>query len=151
MMRFSRAGEITVAILRIGAGVLFMFHGAQKLFGWFGGFGGTPGATAPLISLMGLAGILEFFGGALIALGLLTRPVGLVLAAQMVVAYVMAHLSQGIWPIQNQGEPAVLFGLIFLFFAGNGGGRYSLDHMVRGSRGEADHPNVERPRGRSAA
>ncbi|MEX0599098.1 MAG: DoxX family membrane protein, partial [Rhodothermales bacterium] len=55
-------------LLRVGAGLLFMQHGAQKLFGWLGGFGGEPGATAELFSLMGLAGVLEFFGGALVAL-----------------------------------------------------------------------------------
>ena len=73
----ARLGPVTHAILRIGVGLLFMGHGAQKLFGWFGGFGGRPGATAELMTQMGLAGVLEFFGGLLIVLGLLTRPVAL--------------------------------------------------------------------------
>jgi len=132
MERFSKANEVTFAILRIGAGLLFMFHGAQKLFGWFGGFGGTPGATAPLFSLMGLAGVLEFFGGALIVLGLLTRPVAVILTLQMLIAYGMAHMPHGPWPILNQGEPALLFAVIFLFFATHGGGRFSLDHTLFG-------------------
>src|SRR5688572_33509727 len=69
-----------LAILRIGAGLLFMQHGLQKIFGLLGGFGGTPGATAPLDSLMGVAGILELVGGALLVAGLFVRPVALILA-----------------------------------------------------------------------
>ena len=83
------------SILRIGVGLLFMGHGAQKLFGWFGGFGGRPGATAELMTQMGLAGVLEFFGGLLIVLGLLTRPVALVLFLEMLMAYFKAHAPQG--------------------------------------------------------
>ena len=69
-------------LLRIMAGFLFFPHGAQKLFGLFGGFGGQPGATAPLLSLMGVAGILEFFGGLLVMLGLFTRPVAFILSGR---------------------------------------------------------------------
>lgn len=123
-------GEATFGILRVGAGFLFMFHGAQKLFGWFGGLGGTPGATAPLLSQMGLAGVLEVVGGALLLVGLLTRPVAAILTVEMVVAYFLVHFPQGPLPIRNNGELAVLFALVFLFFAGNGGGRYSLDHAI---------------------
>ena len=71
--------SITLNLLRIVSGFLFMPHGAQKLFGLFGGFGGKPGATAPLFSLMGLAGILEFFGGFAILFGVFTRPVAFIL------------------------------------------------------------------------
>jgi putative oxidoreductase len=125
----------TQAILRIGAGLLFMQHGAQKLFGWLGGFGGAPGATAPLFSLMGLAGVLEFFGGLLVVLGCLTRPVGLLLAGEMVVAYVIAHLPRGGWPIQNGGELALLYAMVFLFLVGNGSQPASLDGLL-GSAGD---------------
>ena len=117
----------THALLRIGAGLLYMQHGMQKLFGLFGGFGGTPGATAPLVSQMGLAGVLECFGGLLLVLGLFTRPVALVLAAEMLVAYFQAHFPRGAWPIQNGGEIPLLFMLILLFLAGNGAGPASLD------------------------
>ncbi|HEX2080769.1 MAG TPA: DoxX family protein [Longimicrobium sp.] len=131
----ARLGPITHAILRIGTGLLFMTHGAQKLFGWFGGFGGQPGATAELMTQMGLAGVLEFFGGLLIVLGLLTRPVALVLFLEMLVAYFQAHAPQGGVPFQNNGEPAVLFALIFLFLAGNGAGPLSVDDAIAGRRG----------------
>jgi putative oxidoreductase len=117
----------THALLRIGAGLLYMEHGLQKLFGMFGGMGGTPGATVPLISQMGLAGVLETFGGLLLVLGLLTRPVAFVLAGEMLVAFFQAHLPQGGAPIQNRGELPLLYMLVFLFLVGHGAGRASLD------------------------
>ncbi len=127
----SRFAPATHALLRIGAGILFMQHGLQKLFGMFGGFGGNPGATAPLVSQMGLAGVLEVFGGLLIVLGLFTRPVALVLVIEMVAAYFIAHLPQGGWPIENGGELALLFALVFAFLAANGAGPYSIDERRR--------------------
>ena len=127
----SRFAPATHGILRIGAGILFMEHGLQKLFGMFGGFGGNPGATAPLASQMGLAGVLEVFGGLLLVLGLFTRPVALVLALEMIGAYFIAHLPQGGWPIENGGELALLYALVFAFFAANGPGPYSIDERRR--------------------
>jgi putative oxidoreductase len=120
--------------LRVGAGLLFMQHGAQKLFGWFGGFGGQPGATAELVSQMGLAGVLEFFGGLLIVLGLLTRPVAAVLVLLMLAAYFIAHAPQGAAPISNGGELALLYALVWAYFAGNGAGPYSVDARLRAGR-----------------
>jgi len=117
----------THTLLRIGAGLLYMEHGLQKLFGMFGGMGDTPGATVPLVSLMGLAGVLETFGGLLLVLGLLTRPVAFVLAGEMLVAFFKAHLPQGGAPIQNHGELPLLYMLVFLFLVGHGAGRASLD------------------------
>ena len=116
-----------VAILRIGAGLLFMQHGLQKLFGMLGGFGGTPGATAPLASLMGVAGILELVGGALLIAGLFVRPVALILAVEMIYAYFQAHFPQGGMPIQNGGELALLYALVFVFLAARGAGPASVD------------------------
>lgn len=110
------------AVLRIGTALLFMQHGLMKLFGWFG----AP-APVQLFSLMGLAGVLELFGGLLLVIGLWVRPVALVLAAQMVVAYGMAHLPKGLWPIENQGELALLYLLIFAYLATAGAGPFSVD------------------------
>src|SRR5690606_30792385 len=90
--------DLAHGILRIVAGLLFMQHGVQKLFGWLGGFG-PDGGTAPLASMFGLAGVLETFGGLLIVLGLFTRPVAVILVVEMLSAYVIAHLPQGFWPI----------------------------------------------------
>jgi putative oxidoreductase len=119
-------GPAAHALLRIGAGLLFMQHGAQKLFGMFGGMG-PDGGTVELMSQMGLAGVLEFFGGLLVVLGLFTRPVAFLLAGEMLVAYLQAHFPQGAWPIQNKGEVPLLFMLIWLFLAANGAGPASLD------------------------
>jgi putative oxidoreductase len=115
------------ALLRIGAGILYMEHGLQKLFGMFGGVGGSPGATAPLFSQMGLAGVLELGGGLLIVLGLFTRPVALVLMLEMLGAYFIAHLPRGGWPIENGGELALLYALVWAYLATHGAGPYSVD------------------------
>lgn len=109
------AAQAAYLVLRVGTGLLFMTHGLQKLFGFFGGLGN--GATAPLASKMGVAGGLELVGGLLLALGLFTRPVALVLTGEMVIAYVTAHLPRGLVPLQNGGEVALLYALIFVFLA----------------------------------
>lgn len=113
------------AVLRIGAGLLFMQHGAQKLFGLLGG------DAVELVSLMGLAGILEFFGGLLIVLGLLTQPVAVILTLEMLIAFFMAHQPQGGFPIENSGELPLLYALIFAFLATLGAGPASLDRRLR--------------------
>jgi putative oxidoreductase len=135
----TRFGWTAQGLLRVAAGLLFMQHGAQKLFGVLGGFGGQPGATAELFSLMGLAGSLEFFGGALLALGLLTQPVAFLLSGLMAAAFFMAHAPQGLWPILNGGELSALFSFVFLFFAASGPGRFSLDALIW-TRGETAEP-----------
>lgn len=126
----SRLAPAAHALLRVGAGLLFMEHGMQKLFGMFGGMG-SPGATAPLFSQMGLAGVLELGGGLLIVLGLFTRPVALVLMLEMISAYFIAHLPRGGWPIENGGELALLYALVWAFFATHGAGPYSIDERRR--------------------
>jgi putative oxidoreductase len=109
------AGDAAYVILRVASGLLFMAHGLQKLLGLFGGLGN--GDTGPLVSRLGVAGVLELVGGLLVALGFFTRPVALVLAGEMVIAYVVAHLPRGVLPLQNGGEVALLYALIFVFFA----------------------------------
>jgi putative oxidoreductase len=121
-------GDGAQLILRAGAGLLFLQHGLQKLFGWLGG---TP---VPLESLLGVAGVMELFGGALLVLGLATRPVGLLLACEMVAAFVMAHLPRGGAPIQNGGELSLLYVCVFLYLALTGAGPASLDAALRRRR-----------------
>lgn len=116
-----------LSILRVVTAFLFMEHGAQKLFG----FPGPDKAPVELFSLMGMAGILEFFGGLLVLLGLFTRPVAFLLSGQMAVAYFMAHAPKGFWPILNQGELAVLYCFVFLYFFAAGGGSWSVDRFLR--------------------
>lgn len=131
----SKFHDISLNLLRIMSGFLFMPHGAQKLFGVFGGFGGQPGAAAPLFSLMGLAGLLEFCGGLAILLGIYTRPVAFILSGQMAVAYFMAHAPQGFWPFLNGGELAALYSCVFFFLAAAGGGTFSADGVLRKRKG----------------
>lgn len=127
-----------VTVLRVGAGLLFMEHGLQKLFGLLGGFMGTPGATAPLASQMGLAGGLEFVGGALLVLGLLTRPAAFVLLGEMLYAFITVHAPQGGAPVQNGGELALLYAFVFAFFVVNGAGAVSLDAAAAARRVRRD-------------
>ena len=118
-----------LSVLRIVTGLLIMQHGAQKLFGFPAG--PQPQPTAPLLSMMGFAGVLEFFGGLLFLLGLFTRPVAFILSGLMAVAYFMAHAPQGFWPVLNRGELAALYSFVFLYFAVAGGGEWSLDRLLR--------------------
>jgi putative oxidoreductase len=113
-----------LSVLRIVAAFLFIAHGTQKLFAWPID---EPRDAAQLLSLMGLAGVLETFGGTLLLLGWLTRPVAFLLAGEMAVAYFMSHLPRGFWPILNRGELPVLYCFLFLYLAAIGGGPWSID------------------------
>ena len=114
------------ALLRIVSGYLFMMHGVAKLFH-------VPHVAmydgVQLMSLIGLAGVLEMVGGALLIVGLFARATAFVLSGEMAVAYFMAHASKGdpLMPLLNQGEAAVLFCFIFLFLAAAGAGAWSID------------------------
>lgn len=116
-------------LLRVVAGLFLAQHGAQKLFGLLGGVGSTPGVAAPLVSLFGLAGVIEFFGGLLVAIGLFTRPAAFVIAGEMAVAYFMVHAPNSIWPIVNRGELAALYSFVFLYYSATGAGAISLDYL----------------------
>jgi len=117
-----------LSILRVVTAFVFMEHGTQKLLG-------LPPSPQPMPShlppLLLVAGILEAFGGLLILFGLLTRPVALILAGEMAVAYFMVHARHSFWPLVNRGESAVLYCFIFLFLAAAGGGAWSIDRLWR--------------------
>lgn len=126
-----------LAVLRIVTALAFMAHGTQKMFGFpASGMGGAGGLE--LFSLMGLAAILEVFGGLAILLGLFTRPVAFVLAGEMAYAYWFMHvpmMGQGnIIPVANGGDGAVLFCFVFLYLVFAGPGALSLDDMLRNRR-----------------
>ncbi len=107
---------------RVVFGLMFMQHGAQKLFGVLG-----REQTVDFLSQLWFAGVIELWGGLLIVVGLFTRPVAFVAAGLMAWAYFQVHVPRGFFPIENGGEPAVLFCFFFLFLAANGGGAFSLD------------------------
>lgn len=120
-----RVEAYVYALMRIVFGLLFLFHGLQKLFGMYGG------TQASLASLSGVAGVIELFGGLLIALGVWTAPVAFLCSGQMAVAYFLRHQPRGFWPIQNGGELAALYCFAFLFISMRGSGRLSLDALRR--------------------
>lgn len=110
------------SLMRIVFGLLFMLHGLQKLFGMFGGR-----AVTDLISMRGSAGVIELVAGAMIMIGLYTRPVAFVASGEMAFAYFFFQQPAGFWPIQNHGEPAVLYCFAFLYVAARGAGPISVD------------------------
>ncbi len=114
--------EQSYALLRITTGFLFIWHGAQKFFNFPIDF-----PYGPLNPMMSAAAAIELLGGALIMLGLFTRPVAFIASGTMAVAYWMAHASKAWFPIANGGEIAVMFCFIFLFIATRGAGIWSLD------------------------
>ncbi len=124
---YSRWSPRILSVLRIVTAFLLMQHGGQKLFG----FPAPPQSAHPLLSLIGVAGVLEFFGGLLLLVGLFSRPVAFLLSGQMAVAYFMVHAPQGFWPLLNRGELAVVYSFVFLFLAVAGGGSWSIDHLWR--------------------
>jgi putative oxidoreductase len=115
-----------LSVMRIVIAFLFLQHGGQKLFDFPIAKSGPP---LELFSLVGLAGVLELFGGLLLLIGLFTRPVAFVLSGMMAVAYFMAHAPRGFLPIVNQGELAVLYCFVFLYLATAGGGPWGLDWL----------------------
>lgn len=120
-----------LSIMRIVAAFLFMAHGSVKLFGMPAV---QPAEPAALLSLMGVVGMLEFFGGLLLLLGLFTRPVAFMLSGLMAVAYFMSHAPKGFWPLINRGELAVLYCFVFFYLTAAGAGPWSLDHWWRQRR-----------------
>ena len=131
---FDALRPYTYALLRIVMALMFMQHGAQKLFGALGGFGQM--GSVPIVSKFGLAGIIEFAGGLLIAVGILTRPIAWLAVFEMCVAQATVHLPQGPIPILNHGEQSLSYLLVFLLIATHGPGRFSLDAMLGFDREE---------------
>lgn len=126
-----RARQITLFLLRVVAGLLFLQAGGMKILDWFGGIPAEYGGHPALWSQTWIGGMLELCGGATILIGLWTRPIAFVLAGEMAVAYFQFHQPNGTWPIQNHGEPAVLLCFVFLFLAAHGAGGWSVDGLLR--------------------
>ncbi len=120
-----------LSLLRIVLGLLFLEFGTAKEFHF-------PHVTRfeaiDQFSLEGLSGIFEFAGGALITLGLYTRPVAFILSGEMAAAYFIAHAPRGFFPILNGGVDAIAFCFAYLYLAAAGGGPWSLDAYLRGGR-----------------
>ena len=114
-----------LSVLRSVSALLFMAHGMQKLLG----FPGSPTGVPATFTMPWIAGVLELVGGALLMVGLFTRPVAFVLSGMMASAYWIAHAPRSAFPVLNGGDAAILFCFVFLYLAAAGGGPWSLDHL----------------------
>ena len=133
--RPSPFGPMLLSVLRIVVALLFLEHGAIKLLGFPPG---SPMPMPPAMTLLWFAGLIELVGGALIALGLFTRPAAFICSGEMAVAYFMGHATQGFFPANNMGDAAILYCFVFLYLSVAGPGPWSLDAM-RG-RGRLPQP-----------
>lgn len=122
-----RFAPYVLSVLRVVAGLLFFLHGPQKLLG----FPPSPRPAPELFSLLGAAATLEVIGGALLIIGLFTRPVAFVMSGLMAFAYFIAHAPRSFWPTSNGGDAAILFCFLFLYLVFAGGGPWSLDARKR--------------------
>jgi putative oxidoreductase len=121
-----------LSVLRIVSGLVFITFGTMKLFN----VPPMPPDQPPLelLSMTGIAGILEVFGGAAFTLGLFTRPIAFILSGEMAAAYFIGHFPMGFWPSQNMGAPAILYCFMFLYFVFSGAGVWSIDALISRSR-----------------
>jgi putative oxidoreductase len=128
--RLSSASPIMLAVLRIVTGLIFLAHGTQKFLQFPAGQGAGSGWA--LDNAGAFAGIIELFAGALIALGLFTRPAAFVASGTMAIAYWYAHAPQNFFPVNNMGDAAILYCFVFLYLVFAGPGAWSLDSVRRG-------------------
>jgi putative oxidoreductase len=126
LARWTTWGPYLQSVLRIAAAFFFLQSGTMKLFAVPVGVP-PDGGTVPLLSQVGVGGVLEVVGGALLLIGLFTRPVAFVLAGEMAVAYFQFHFPQGFWPVENNGFAAALYCFVWLYFSAAGAGPWSLD------------------------
>jgi putative oxidoreductase len=123
---FDRFQPHVLSILRIMAGLLFLEHGLSKLLGF------PPHGQMPaFLALEWFAGMIEFVGGALVAVGLFTRAAAFIMSGEMAIAYFMGHAPKSFFPLLNGGEAAILFCFVFLYFVFAGAGPWSLDALLR--------------------
>ena len=127
--KWSACAPQLLSVLRIVAAVMFMQAGTVKLFGWPMAMPG--GGSPPMFSQVWIGAVLELVGGALMIVGLFTKPVAFILSGEMAVAYFQFHAPNGFWPVVNQGQPAVLYCFIWLYLSAAGGGPWSLDALRR--------------------
>jgi putative oxidoreductase len=116
-----------LSVLRIVSALIFFAHGTQKLLGF------PSGKQPEFLTLSWTAGLLELVGGALLIVGLFTRPVAFVLSGLMACAYWIAHAPRSIFPVLNGGDAAILFCFVFLYLVFAGAGPWSLDAARRKS------------------
>ena len=131
----SSFSSYVLSVVRIVVGLLFLEHGTAKYLG----FPSLPRSTEPL-SMSGVGGLLELVGGALMVLGLFTRPVAFLLCGEMAVAYFYAHFPRNFFPLINGGDAAILYCFVFLYLMFAGAGPWSIDALIE--RGRSRSPSM---------
>ncbi len=124
--KWTAMGPYLHSVLRIVAAFMFILAGTTILFAFPTGMP-PDGGTAKPMSQIWIGGVLEAFGGALLLLGLFTRPVAFILAGEMAVAYFQFHFPQGFWPTMNSGVAAIIYCFVWLYFSATGPGVWSID------------------------
>ena len=122
----STAAPQVLSLVRIIVGLLYLEHGSAKYLDF-----PTLQRSPETLSMSGIGGLLELFGGALIALGLFTRPVAFLLSGEMAVGYFYAHFPRNFFPVINGGDAAILYCFVFFYLMFAGAGPWSLDALLR--------------------
>jgi putative oxidoreductase len=124
-----RYSPVVLSILRIVAALLFLEHGTSRLFAW-----PSPLPAPEFLTMYWFAGAIELAGGILLALGLFTRPVAIIMSGEMAFAYFISHAPNSFFPILNRGDAAILYCFVFLYIAFAGPGPWSLDAILTRKR-----------------
>jgi putative oxidoreductase len=122
----ARTAPYILSLARIVIGLLFLEHGTSKLLGF-----PTPTPTPALFTLIWFAGVIEIVGGTLLTLGLWTRFAAFIMSGEMAIGYFLSHAPKAFFPIANGGDAAILYCLIFLYFAFAGGGPWTIAALFR--------------------
>lgn len=131
--KWSKSGPYLQSILRIVAAIVFMLAGTMKIFAFPEGIP-PDGGTAEFMSQIWIGGVLEVAGGALLVIGLFTRPTAFIMSGMMAVAYFQFHAPQGFWPGMNGGVAALLYCFVWLWFSAAGAGPWSVDARLSSVR-----------------
>ena len=129
----TKAAPVMLSITRIVIGFLVLWHGLIKIVGFPPG----QGEQVPVMSLMGLTGLIELVGGALMMLGLFSRPVAAVMFLDMTISYMVLNLPQGFFTLRNDGEAAMTYGVFFLFITAAGAGPLAVDWLIKRRSGNS--------------